>query len=143
MMENGSAWIDNSDGDFLQYSFSPPAHWTSERVAAEQAATIEAIEGTGVDADAAAPGWLRLARRLPDGLRAALVVELRVGNRLSGIGSSGWPHDGSVVVNLCERFSASRRALPAGVVWRELNDPHYAREELSAQAGSVASLIIT
>jgi len=161
MMDNDSGWIDNSDGDHQQYDFWRPGAWTGERAAREQAAIIALIEGVDAaaapDADAdpdaaaasrsdaasSAPGWLGLVKRLPAALRTALLIELRAGNRLAGIGSSGWPNDGSIVVNLRERFSAARQALPGDVAWRALDDPHYAREELSQKAGGVEFLVIT
>ena len=142
-MKKDLAWKDNSNGDLLQYDFSPPSEWTRERVAAEQAEIAKVLEGSDADSASSAPAWLRLAIRLPDALRAALVTELRAGNQLAGIGSTGWPNEGSIVVNLRERFSAVRQAPPPGVVWRELNDPHYCREELSQKVDSVEFLIIT
>lgn len=141
-MEHDSAWIDNSDGDLLQYDFFAPRHWSAERVGAEQAAIADLIEGVNGQDPAAAPGWLRLARRLPGPLRASLLAELRAGNQLTGIGSSGWPQDGSIVVNMRGRFSAARQAPPPGVTWRALEDAHYAREELRQQAGAVEFLIL-
>ncbi len=142
-MENDSAWKETRSGDLMQCDFARPPDWTSERVAAAQEEFAALIEKSDWDARVPAPGWLQLARRLPSALRAALVAELRAGNVLTGIGSSGWPNDGSIVVNMRERFSAARRAPSAGVVWRELNDPHYAREELSQKVDSVEFLIIT
>lgn len=143
-MTNASAWIDNSGGGGLQYDFYPPGDWTNDRIVAEQAAIAALLEAVEADDEGrAAPGWLRLAARLPMGLRAALVAELRSGNRLAGIGSADWPGEGSIVVNMRERFTAARHAPPPGVIWRELNDPQYAREELSAKAGSVEFLAIT
>ncbi len=140
-MATDSCWRNNSSGDLLQYDFLPPSHWPSERIAAEQLAIADLIEGA--DSDGAAQTWLTLARRLPSALRAALVAELRSGNQLAGIASQGWPNDGSIVVNMRERFSAARRETPPGVLWREPNDPRYAREELSQKVGSVECLIIT
>jgi hypothetical protein len=137
----GSAWINNSGGGNLQYDFYPPADWTGERIAEEQAAIATLLEATtGDDKGAAAPGWLRLAARLPAALRNALVAELRAGNRLAGIGSTGWPGEGSIVVNVRERFTAARQA--PGVAWRRLDDPHYAREELSEKMGPVEHLVL-
>jgi len=96
-----------------------------------------------VEDPAPAPCWLQLARRLPGPIRAALLAELRAGNQLAGIGSAGWPGEGSVVINMRDRFSAARRAPPDGVTWREGQDAHYAREELRQQVGTVEFLIIT
>ena len=140
MTSNEPAWTDHSSGAILQYDYRPPADWPAERAAAEQLAMAAMIEAANVDAPA--PGWLRLAARLPAGLGAALVAELRAGNRLAGIGSSSWPGEGSIVVNLGERFTAARRALPPGVRWRRLDDPHYAREELGQEVDGVEFLIV-
>lgn len=137
-MSKDPAWQNNSNSDLLQYDFTPPAEWPPERVAAAQAQIAERLARTDGAADSAAPGWLRL----PDGLRAALIAELRAGNQLTGIGSAGWPNEGSIVVTLGERFSAARQAPPEGVAWRELNDPHYCREELSQKVAAVEFLII-
>ena len=140
-MEHDSAWIDNSEGALLQYDFFAPRHWPPERVAAEQAAIAALIEAQAPATGA--PGWLQLAQRLPAPIKAALLAELRAGNTLTGIGSTGWPDQGSIVVNLRDRLTAALRAPPPGLVWREPGDAHYAREELSQLVGGVAFLIIT
>ena len=137
-MTVASAWIDNSGGGNLQYDFYPPGDWTGERIAAEQAAIAALLERD--EGGPTAPGWRRLAARLPAALRQALVAELRAGNRLTGIGSTGWPAEGSIVVTMRERFTAARQA--PGVAWRQLDDPHYAREELCVKAGAVEFLAI-
>lgn len=143
MMDRNAAWIDNSDGDLLQFDFHPPTHWTRAQVVSEQMACVARLQDPDPEPDTALPGWLALARRLPEALRVALVAELRAGNQLTGIGSTGWPNDGSIVVNLRERFSTARQALPPGVAWREPDDPHYAREEMSQKDGAVEFLLIT
>lgn len=142
-MEIDLAWIDNSVGELLQYDFSPPSQWTQQRIRAEQAVIVALLEESDSVAGSTLPGWLCLARRLPEALRSALVAELLAGNQLTGIGSTGWPGAGSIVVNVRERFSAARHGPPPGVVWRELNDPHFGREELSQKVDSVESLIVT
>lgn len=136
-------WKDNSDGELLQFDFAPPSRWTPERVAAEQAAIAALLEQSHPVPGEPAPAWLPLLKRLPAALRTALIAELRAGNQVTGIASTGWPSEGSIVVNMRERFTAARRALPPAVVWRELDDPHYAREELSQKVDAVEFLIIT
>lgn len=138
-MKKDTDWKDNSNGELLHYDFSPPAHWTRERLAAEWTAIGEPDSR----ASPQEPGWLHLIRRLPHALRAVLIAELHHGNQIGGVGSTGWPDDGSVVVSLRDRFSATRQATPPGVVWRELNDPHYCREELSQKIDGVEFLLIT
>jgi hypothetical protein len=140
-MATDCCWKNNGNGDLLQYDFLPPSAWSSERIAAEQLAIAALVEGA--DSDGGAAAWLTLARRLPPPLRSALIAELRSGNQLAGIASQGWPNDGSIVVNMRERFSVARHEPPLEVSWREPNDPHYAREELSQKVDSVEFLIIT
>ena len=142
-MKQEQAWRNNSSGSILQYDFAPPPHWTSDRIVAEQtklATQIDAADGTIRRTE---PGWLRLAKELPEQLRGALVEELLAGNHLSGIGRTGWPNEGSIVVKLRERFSTARHSRRPDVVWRTLDDPHYCREELSQTVDSVEFLIIT
>ncbi|MBD8529281.1 MULTISPECIES: hypothetical protein [unclassified Massilia] len=140
-MEDEQTWIDNSGGGILQYDFVPPHGWSAERIVHEHLAMAATIDAPDLPA-APVPGWLALVRRLPAALRSALMAELRAGNRIAGIGSTGWPHEGSVVVTLRARFSVAREALPDGVRWRSPEDPHYAREELSQQVGAVEFLIL-
>ena len=139
-MASDCCWKDQGHGELLQYDFIAPGDWSRERVAAEQAAIAAALAEP--DRDGAAPAWLTLTRRLPGSLLAALIAELRSGNQLVGITSQGWPNDGSIVVTMRDRFSAARQVPSAGVTWRELNDPHYAREELSQKVDAVEFLII-
>jgi len=141
-MQSDLAWSDNGGGGVLQFDFLPPAGWSDERIGQEHADIAAAIGAADLPA-AYVPGWLALARRLPAALRSALVAELGAGNRMAGIGSAGWPNEGSVVVTLRARFSVAREALPDGVRWRAREDPHYAREELSQQVGAVEFLIVT
>jgi hypothetical protein len=140
-MQSDPAWIDNSGGGILQYDFLPPARWSEARIAQEQAAMAAAIDAQDLPA-APVPAWLALTRRLPADLRSALVAELRAGNRMAGIGSAGWPSEGSIVVTLHARFTVARQALPSGVCWRAPEDPHYTREELRQQVGAVEFLIL-
>ena len=140
-MEDEQAWIDNGGGSILQSDFLPPAGWSDERIAQEQAAMAAAIDAADPPT-APVPDWHALARRLPAALRSALVAELGAGNQMAGIGSAGWPHEGSIVATLRARFTVARQALPDSVHWRAPEDPHYAREELSQQVGRVEFLIL-
>ncbi|KGF79719.1 hypothetical protein IA69_22630 [Massilia sp. JS1662] len=88
-------------------------------------------------------GWLNLASRLPAGLRSALIKELVAGNWIASISDTGWPHPGSVVVTMRERFHATRREPPQGVSWRAVNAPHYWREELRENSGGTDFLLLT
>lgn len=143
MTTTDQAWKDNSGGDLRQYDFSPPDNWSPERVAREQAAILDRLAALDAAAGPAEEGWLDLARALPQALRAALVLELRAGNQLRAIGSTHWPQQGSIVVNVQDRFRAAQDLLPSELRWRRLDDPHYCREELSQLLDTVEHLIIT
>ena len=141
-MQTDPNWKDKSDGDRLQYEFVPPPQWSAQRRAEEQAKFAALIE-EGNDGSDAVPAWLRLVARLPTGLRAALALELRNENEIGDISSTGWPHKGSVVVTVCKRFRAARKAPPPGVEWRQMNCPQYWREHISEQADGIDFIILT
>lgn len=76
-----------------------------------------------------AEGWMEHKRRpildqLHPDLRAILEVELAAGNRIREI-RTDMPDPDSIAVRLEEPFHHRRTALPKGVVYTELNDPHW------------------
>lgn len=87
--------------------------------------------------------WFGLLCRMPEELRLVLMMELKVGNKVTSIGCSDWPHAGSVVANVSNRFTVGRKKGRAGVVWRLEDDPHYWREDVSQTVNGVKHLIIT
>jgi len=128
----------------LKFDFAFPGHWTSKRMKEAQTAILSSLEAVRCEANSNIPGWLLLAWRFPDELRAALIAELRAGNSLVSIESMGWPSEGSVVATMGERFTVARRSPPAGVVWYGHNEvPHSWREELSQRVGQVQFLLMT
>lgn len=139
-----TCWRGHSSGDCLQFDFVRPGPWKTKRTTNAQAAIRSAIEAIDHETNSEVPGWLRLARQLPEALRADLVAELRAGNPIVGIGTMGWPSKGSIVVTMGERFTAARRLPPAGVVWcAHNNEPHSWREDLSQQVGPVVFILMT
>lgn len=129
-----------SVGDSQIFDCTPPDTWPPSRLAKERSAMIALLErGEATDEQ----GWFSLAWRLPAGLRSALIKELAAGNWIVSISDTGWPHPGSVVVTMSERFQATRRVPPQGVSWRVVNVPHYWREELSENSGGTDFLLIT
>ena len=118
------------ENDRLYNDCYPPVDWTDQQIAAEHDAIIALIEGPD-NASALIPPWLGLVRQLPDGLRNALLDELKAGNGLCQVSLADWPTYGSIVVNMRNRFSAARYTPPPGVRWKDVNDIHYCIEELS------------
>jgi len=101
-------WKNKSVGDSQIFDCTPPDTWPPSRLAKERSAMIALLE-QWVPTDE--QGWLNLAWRLPAGLRSALIKELAAGNWIVSISDTGWPHPGSVVVTMRERFTrlAGRR----------------------------------
>jgi hypothetical protein len=57
-------------------------------------------------------------------LRTLLESELAAGNQVAET-SKGWPRPDSVFVMLALPFRKRPGTLPAGVVYRDVNDPHW------------------
>jgi hypothetical protein len=143
-MKNYPSWKDNSDENTFQYNFFPPPNWSNDRIKEEQIIIIETLNNLDSRVlPEEKQNWVSLASRLPQELRRALIFELNLGNKITGIGSSNWPNHGSIVVNVSERFNAGSHSILPEVNWRTLNDPHYCREELSQKFQGVEHLIIT
>jgi hypothetical protein len=143
LMKKSTAWKDNSEGKVIQYDFVPPENWSDDRINEEQYRIIEMLSNIdNIVANNLQTGWLGLAIKIPLDLRGALIAELQSGNRLLGIGSSGWPNEGSVVINISQRFLDKDNALSPDVHWRRLDDPHYCKEELSQIVDGIEYLII-
>jgi hypothetical protein len=66
--------------------------------------------------------------RLCPELAELLAAELAAGNNIYETGS-GWPRAESVMVSLAKPFLAGPASLPAGVVFREINDAHWWKAE--------------
>lgn len=65
---------------------------------------------------------LETLHKLPASLQGLLDAELKAGNKVAGAGC-GWPDEGSIVVELTERFHT--RYKQAGLNYGLTNDPHY------------------
>jgi hypothetical protein len=61
-------------------------------------------------------------------LAELLAAELAAGNEIFETGS-GWPRPESVLVSLAKPFLTKPAPLPPGVVFREINDPHWWKAE--------------
>lgn len=81
---------------------------------------------------------------LPTGLQTCLLAELRRGNPLVQVERADWPHPGSLFISLGELFDPATRAMAPslGVAWRQVNDPHYWREDLSQVRDGVEHLVV-
>lgn len=126
-------WKLRSSERVERFDYSPFETWSSKQTTAEQAAVAHILEDppqVNEQPTTVALGWMCLIARLPPAFRCALHAELAAGNAIAGIESSDWPAPESVIVYMQHRFTVARRNPPAGVVWRELNDPHYWKQDL-------------
>ena len=130
-----------AEAERLHNDCYPPVDWTDQQIAEKHAAIIALIEGANDRATPISP-WLGLVRQLPDGLRKALLDELKAGNGLCQVNLADWPNEGSIVVNMRNRFSVARHAPPPGVRWDDINDIHFWMEQLSQKVDFVEHLII-
>ena len=68
-----------------------------------------------------------LAQLCPE-LRDIVDSEIKAGNEIVET-HAGWPHETSIFVNLRKPFLTKPGKLPSGVVFREVNDPHWWKAE--------------
>lgn len=71
-----------------------------------------------------APQDAKLLESLHPKLRNILDHELNAGNEIREI-SAGWPKPTSILVILKYAFKAASTSSTDGLVYKELNDPHY------------------
>ena len=84
--------------------------------------------------------WLNLLKKLPRKLKICLLDEISFENTLIALYSSDWPDEGSVVALLSNKFRT--KEFDKDLHFRELNDPHYCKEEISYVEDNVTHLII-
>lgn len=87
--------------------------------------------------------WFSVLGTLPGNLRAALLLELELGNEVRSIECANWPQTGSIFICLKSSFKNKWADNPLGVEYRLINDPHYWYDEISQTAGGVQHLIVT
>ena len=140
MRKNG-VWRDNSEGGDLQYDFSPPDNWSDNKTSEECRKILDLLIDPNELTDKA-PDWLRLAKKLPQALFQALIIEMKHGNQLIGIGRGNWPTPGSIIVSIRNAFCEESKNDSPETHWRNINDLHYCREEMSQTYQKVEYLIL-
>ena len=84
--------------------------------------------------------WLNLLKKLPRKLKICLLDKIYFENTLIALYSSDWPDEGSVVALLSNKFRT--KEFDKDLHFRELNDAHYCKEEISYVEDNVTHLII-
>lgn len=84
--------------------------------------------------------WLNLLKKLPPKLKICLLDEISFENILIALYSSDWPDEGSVVALLSNKFRT--KEFDKDLHFREPNDAHYCKEEISYVEDNVTHLII-
>ena len=70
-------------------------------------------------------------------LRFLLDAELSAGNKVVET-STGWPKPMSVFVMLAEPFKAKLAKLPGGIIYNDVNDPHWWKADYFHEASGHA-----
>ena len=84
--------------------------------------------------------WINLLEKLPTKMKSILLHEISFKNELIALYSSDWPEKGSVVALLSNNFRT--KEFDKDLHFRELNDPHYCKEEISYIENNITHLII-
>lgn len=70
--------------------------------------------------------WHAIINALPTNMQEALLHELEKGNSVTALQMDDWPHIGSIVVSLADKFKGTYgEGNRYGVTFRLMNDPHY------------------
>lgn len=85
--------------------------------------------------------WHKIINRLPSGLRAALLAELKLGNCVTSL-DMDWPQTGSIVITLGSSFKFKFAKSKLGVKYSKTNDSHYWRRDVSQTVDGVDYLMI-
>ena len=121
--------MDNSSYIIDQHSFSP------ERLRA-------ALSNDDFKVRKKEEKWYALIKKLPAGLKSALLAELNVGNYVTSLQYANWPQRGSIFVSLGMPFKIDFSTNDFGVKKRVLNDPHYWSEDIYQAVNGIEYLVI-
>lgn len=86
--------------------------------------------------------WFFLIERIPQVFLKVLLYELELGNNIVSIQNGDWPQEGSIVISLSSIFKNKNWENFDGVKYRDMNDPHYWRADISIKIDNVEHLII-
>lgn len=119
-----------------------PPQWPEGAEAAQPRLALALTDPQAFAPDRKEQAVVDILQHMPGALRAALLAELGHGNRMVSIDRPDWPASGSVFVCMLGLFHPSTRHLDPRVVWKDVNDPHFWRQELSQSCDGVEHLII-
>jgi len=136
-MRNEKYWKNNGTSKNPLYDFTPPKFLGIDKFIFENKKNIEKIKNK----DAKIEPWIKEINKLPNDLISTLTNELKYGNLITSISNTNWPHKGSIVVKLKDRFRKESKNV-GSTKWRLLNDPHYCNEEISQILENIEFLLI-
>ena len=136
-MKNENYWKNNGSSENPIYDFMLKKILENGKLKLENKKNIEKIKNRNYENDP----WIKEINKLPDNLISIIINELECGNLITSISNTNWPHEGSIVVTLKDRFRKESKNV-AGTKWRALNDPHYCNEEISQILENIEFLLI-
>jgi hypothetical protein len=137
-----NAWVNNGTEFEPHYNFTIPSDWSKDKIDMELKEILHCVESNGACDIGCRYEWMDLLRELPQSLLEVLCGELREGNVIISIASENWPNSGSIVVTLRSIFRNNSN-LPASVNFREVNDPHYCKQEICQRRNDIEYLLIS
>lgn len=135
-MKNEKYWKNNGTKENPTYDFTYPTSWNKKEILEENKKNIEKIKNNEKKCE-----WAELINRMPKNITSILINEMETGNIIKNISKSNWPNDGSIVIVLRDKFHERNRKIK-GTQWRELNDPHYCKEEIAEVSNRIEYLLI-
>ncbi|MDN2698334.1 hypothetical protein O0882_18625 [Janthinobacterium sp. SUN073] len=133
-MKNKKHWKNNGTKENPIYDFTYPTSWEEEEIFKENKKNIEKIKNKNIE-------WAKQLEHMPNNIMTALINEMENGNVLKSISKNNWPNNGSIVVSFRDKFHEENKKLK-GIQWRELNDPHYCKEEIAEIFNKIEYLLI-
>lgn len=133
-MKNKKHWKNNGTKENPIYDFTYPTSWEEEEIFEENKKNIEKIKNKNIE-------WAKQLEHMPNNIMTALINEMENGNVLKSISKNNWPNNGSIVVSFRDKFHEENKKLK-GIQWRELNDPHYCKEEIAEIFNKIEYLLI-
>lgn len=137
-MKNKEYWKNNGTKKNPIYDFTYPESWGENEIIKENINNINKIKSENAKYKYE---WMEQLKHIPKNLMGVLLYEMERGNAIRSISNSNWPNNGSIVVIFRDKFHEKNKKIK-GTQWREVNDPHYGKEEIAEISNEIEHLLI-
>ena len=137
-MKNKNLWKNNGTNENPTYDFIYPKYWGENKIFEENKKNLDKIKNRNIENKYE---WIEQLKYIPENLMKIMINEMERGNILKSISNNNWPNNGSIVVSFKDKFHNENKKIK-GTQWREINDPHYCKEEIAEFFNEVEYLLI-